>query len=87
MSLSEALTVAAVHSDNTMLTRVKTQMYLSGVLSHCVQVLSLDPRSLRSHWSATATLAQLVRYIQRTVYFEKNQFIQFNLKYLMSLTS
>lgn len=57
--------MAAVHADSTMLTRIKSGMYLSGVLSHCVHILSLDPRRLRSHWSAAATLAQLVRYIHR----------------------
>lgn len=57
--------MAAVHTDSTMLTRIKSRMYLSGVLSHSVHVLSMDPRRLRSHWSAAATLAQLVRYIHR----------------------
>lgn len=75
MSLSEALTMAAVHTDNSMLTRVKSRLYLSGVLSHCVRVLSLDPRRLRGNWSATATLAQLVRYISEDRSYNNNNLI------------
>ncbi|KAI3366196.1 hypothetical protein L3Q82_010023, partial [Scortum barcoo] len=55
--LNKALNVAAVQMDGGALTRVKSQLYLSGVLSHCVLLLS--PRSLRGNWSAATTLAQL----------------------------
>lgn len=54
--------MAAVHSHHGVLTRVKLQLYLSGILSHCVRLLALDPRRLRGNWSAATTLAQLVRY-------------------------
>lgn len=76
--------MAAVHTDNSMLTHVKSRLYLSGVLSHCVRVLSLDPRRLRGNWSAAATLAQLVRYISedRFIYFFK----VFILFYLLCLS-
>ncbi|XP_041822549.1 IQ calmodulin-binding motif-containing protein 1-like isoform X2 [Chelmon rostratus] len=57
--LNKALNMAAVQTDISALARVKSQLYLSGVLSHCVLVLSLDPRRLRGNWSAAATLAQL----------------------------
>ncbi|XP_044043602.1 IQ calmodulin-binding motif-containing protein 1 [Siniperca chuatsi] len=57
--LNKALNMAAVQTDSSVLARVKSRFYLSGVLSHCVLVLSLDPRRLRGHWSAAATLAQL----------------------------
>lgn len=46
---------------------VNAQLYLSGVLDHCVHILSLDPRSLRRHWDAVATLAQLTRSVSLTV--------------------
>uniref|UniRef100_UPI0037E96738 IQ calmodulin-binding motif-containing protein 1-like n=1 Tax=Semicossyphus pulcher TaxID=241346 RepID=UPI0037E96738 len=58
-SLNKALNMAAVQTDGSLLTRVKSQLYLSGVLSHCVLVLSQDPRMLRGNWSAAATLAQI----------------------------
>uniref|UniRef100_A0A3Q4I3Z9 IQ calmodulin-binding motif-containing protein 1-like n=1 Tax=Neolamprologus brichardi TaxID=32507 RepID=A0A3Q4I3Z9_NEOBR len=38
---------------------MKSQLYLSGVLIHCVRVLSLHPSSLWSDLSAAATLAHL----------------------------
>ncbi|XP_076006199.1 IQ calmodulin-binding motif-containing protein 1 [Genypterus blacodes] len=57
--LQRALSVAAVQTDSGALTRVKTHVFLSGVLSHCVQALSLDPRRLQGSWSAATTLAQL----------------------------
>uniref|UniRef100_A0A3B5MFD1 IQ motif containing B1 n=1 Tax=Xiphophorus couchianus TaxID=32473 RepID=A0A3B5MFD1_9TELE len=41
------------------LTRVKTRFYHSGVLSHCVRVLSLSPSRLRGIWASAATLAHL----------------------------
>ncbi|XP_070786942.1 IQ calmodulin-binding motif-containing protein 1-like [Enoplosus armatus] len=57
--LNKALNAAAVRARSSALTRVKSRLYLSGVLSHCVLVLSLDPRRLRGDWGAAATLAQL----------------------------
>lgn len=54
--------MAALQTGGAALTRVKSQLYLSGVLSHCVHVLSLEPRRLRGLWSAAATLAHLTRY-------------------------
>uniref|UniRef100_A0A8C2WJD3 IQ motif containing B1 n=1 Tax=Cyclopterus lumpus TaxID=8103 RepID=A0A8C2WJD3_CYCLU len=38
---------------------VKSRLYLSGVLSHCVLLLSRAPRMPRGNWGAAATLAQL----------------------------
>lgn len=61
-SLSEVLTTAGVDRHSCVLTSVKTQLYLSGVLDHCVHILSLDPRRLRDHRSSVTTLAQLTRY-------------------------
>ncbi|XP_026216784.1 IQ calmodulin-binding motif-containing protein 1 isoform X2 [Anabas testudineus] len=49
--------MAALQTDSSMLTRVKSLLYQSGILSHCVS--SLDPKRLRVNWSAAATLAQL----------------------------
>lgn len=60
-SLSEVLTTAGVNRHSCVLTRVKTQLYLSGVLDHCVHILSLDPRSLRGNWDSVTVLAQLTR--------------------------
>ncbi|XP_067439190.1 IQ calmodulin-binding motif-containing protein 1 isoform X1 [Thunnus thynnus] len=57
--LNKALNMAAVQTSSGALIRVKSQLYLSGVLRHCVRLLSLDPRRLRGNWSAAATLAQL----------------------------
>lgn len=57
---SEVLNMAAVQTDSTVLSRVKSQLYQSDILSHCV--LALDPKNLRGNWSAAATLAQLTRY-------------------------
>ncbi|PWA33772.1 hypothetical protein CCH79_00017285 [Gambusia affinis] len=53
------LNSAAVQTDSRALTRVKTQFYHSGVLSHCVRVLSLSPSRLRGNWTSAATLAHL----------------------------
>lgn len=58
-SLNNALNSAAVHVNSGELTRLKSQLYLSGVLIHCVRVLSLHPSSLWSDLSAVATLAHL----------------------------
>ncbi|XP_019967134.2 IQ calmodulin-binding motif-containing protein 1 isoform X3 [Paralichthys olivaceus] len=58
-SVSNALNVAALQTDSGALPRVKSELYRSGVLSHCVLVLAQDPRELRDNWSAAATLAQL----------------------------
>ncbi|XP_030265055.1 IQ calmodulin-binding motif-containing protein 1 isoform X2 [Sparus aurata] len=57
--LNRALNMAALQAGGGALTRVKSQLYLSGVLSHCVHVLSVEPRRLRGLWSAAATLAHL----------------------------
>ncbi|XP_074483353.1 IQ calmodulin-binding motif-containing protein 1 isoform X2 [Sebastes fasciatus] len=51
--------MAALQTDSSVLTAVKSRLYLSGVLNHCVRLLSLDPRRLRGNWGAAATLAQL----------------------------
>ncbi|XP_004565671.1 IQ calmodulin-binding motif-containing protein 1 [Maylandia zebra] len=58
-SLNNALNSAAVHVNSGELTRLKSQLYLSGVLIHCVRVLSLHPSSLWGDLSAAATLAHL----------------------------
>ncbi|CAK6979256.1 IQ calmodulin-binding motif-containing protein 1-like isoform X1 [Scomber scombrus] len=57
--LNKALNAAAVQTSSSVLISVKSQLYRSGVLRHCVRLLSLDPRTLRSNWSAVASLAQL----------------------------
>ncbi|XP_071335780.1 IQ calmodulin-binding motif-containing protein 1-like isoform X2 [Trachinotus anak] len=57
--INKALNVAAVQTDSSVLTRVKSWLYHAGVLSHCVLALSLDPRRLKGNWPAAATLAQL----------------------------
>ncbi|XP_018516845.1 IQ calmodulin-binding motif-containing protein 1 [Lates calcarifer] len=57
--INKALNMAAVQPDSSALIRVKSRLYHSGVLSHCVLTLSLDPRKLRGNWTAAATLAQL----------------------------
>ncbi|XP_051283060.1 IQ calmodulin-binding motif-containing protein 1-like [Dicentrarchus labrax] len=58
--INKALNAAALQTDSSLsLTRVKSQLYLTGVLSHCILLLSLHPRRLRGNWSAAATLAQL----------------------------
>ncbi|KAK2857153.1 hypothetical protein Q5P01_005888 [Channa striata] len=56
-SLNKALNTAAVQTHRSVLTLLKSRLYHSGVLSHCV--LSLDPKRLQGNWSAAATLAQL----------------------------
>ncbi|XP_028255541.1 IQ calmodulin-binding motif-containing protein 1 [Parambassis ranga] len=58
-SLNKALSSAAVQTHSSVLTGVKSQLYHSGVLRHCVHALSLHPRRPQGHWSAIATLAQL----------------------------
>ncbi|XP_074520435.1 IQ calmodulin-binding motif-containing protein 1 isoform X2 [Halichoeres trimaculatus] len=57
--LNKILNMAAVQTDSGVLTHVKAQLFLSGVLSHCLLILSREPRKLRGNWSAIATLAQL----------------------------
>ncbi|XP_041637454.1 IQ calmodulin-binding motif-containing protein 1 isoform X2 [Cheilinus undulatus] len=51
--------MAAVHADGSVLTHVKSQLYQSGVLSHCVLILNQVPRELKGSWSAAATLAHI----------------------------
>ncbi|XP_068612605.1 IQ calmodulin-binding motif-containing protein 1-like [Brachionichthys hirsutus] len=55
----KALEAATASEDGSASTRVKARLYLSGVLSRCAAVLSLDPRGLQGGWSAAARLAQL----------------------------
>ncbi|KAM4560419.1 IQ calmodulin-binding motif-containing protein 1 isoform 2-T2 [Odontesthes bonariensis] len=57
--LDKALNSVAVQTNSSALTRVKSQLYHSGVLSHCVLAFSLPPSRLRGSWSAAATLAYL----------------------------
>ncbi|KAM7375561.1 hypothetical protein PAMA_014597 [Pampus argenteus] len=57
--LNKTLNMAAVQMSSSVLIRVKSQLYLSGILRHCVLLLSLDARRLQGNWSAAATLAQL----------------------------
>ncbi|XP_068165556.1 IQ calmodulin-binding motif-containing protein 1-like isoform X2 [Antennarius striatus] len=59
--LNKALKTAATHADSGVLVRVKSRLYLSGVLNHCAAVLS-DPKRLQSHWSPAAMLAQLTSF-------------------------
>uniref|UniRef100_A0A3Q3A651 IQ motif containing B1 n=1 Tax=Kryptolebias marmoratus TaxID=37003 RepID=A0A3Q3A651_KRYMA len=56
---SEVLNSAAVRTSSSSLARVKSELYHSGVLNHCVQTLSLHPSRLRGNWGAAATLAHL----------------------------
>ncbi|XP_034035500.1 IQ calmodulin-binding motif-containing protein 1-like isoform X2 [Thalassophryne amazonica] len=57
--LNNALNVVALVTDSDRVTLLKSELYLSGVLSHCVHALSLDPRRLQGGWSTVASLAQL----------------------------
>ncbi|XP_023820124.1 IQ calmodulin-binding motif-containing protein 1 isoform X3 [Oryzias latipes] len=57
--LSNALNLASVQPHNDGLTRVKSRLYHSGILSQCALTLSLPPSRLRGSWSAAATLAHL----------------------------
>ncbi|XP_072235251.1 IQ calmodulin-binding motif-containing protein 1-like [Leuresthes tenuis] len=57
--LDKALNSVAVQTNSSASTRVKSQLYHSGVLSHCVLAFSLHPSSLRGNCSAAATLAYL----------------------------
>uniref|UniRef100_A0A3P9LTY7 IQ motif containing B1 n=1 Tax=Oryzias latipes TaxID=8090 RepID=A0A3P9LTY7_ORYLA len=56
---SDALNMAAVQPHSDGLTRVKSRLYHSGILSQCALTLSLPPSRLRGSWSAAATLAHL----------------------------
>ncbi|CAN9498383.1 unnamed protein product [Ophioblennius macclurei] len=58
-ALNKALNSAALQTDSSALTRVKSRLYHSGVLAHCVSALSLPPRMLQGNWSSAATLAHL----------------------------
>ncbi|KAF3688358.1 IQ calmodulin-binding motif-containing protein 1 [Channa argus] len=55
--LNKALNTAAVQIHSSFLSCLKSRLYHSGVLSHCV--VSLDPKRLQGNWNAAATLAQL----------------------------
>ncbi|XP_037829809.1 IQ calmodulin-binding motif-containing protein 1 isoform X2 [Kryptolebias marmoratus] len=57
--LNKVLNSAAVRTSSSSLARVKSELYHSGVLNHCVQTLSLHPSRLRGNWGAAATLAHL----------------------------
>lgn len=65
--LPEVLSTAGVSRHSCVLTDAKTRLYVSGVLDHCVHILSLDPRSLRGSWSSVSTLAQLTRWVRFNV--------------------
>lgn len=56
--LNEALKSAALQTDGAVLTRLKSGLFDSGVLSRCV--LFLDPKRLGGNWSTASTLAQLL---------------------------
>ncbi|XP_054629359.1 IQ calmodulin-binding motif-containing protein 1-like isoform X2 [Dunckerocampus dactyliophorus] len=58
-ALNRFVNMAAVQKDSSVLSRVKSVLYQSGVLHHCITLLTLDPPSLRGNWSAAATLASL----------------------------
>ncbi|KAM4711279.1 IQ calmodulin-binding motif-containing protein 1 isoform 2-T4 [Anableps anableps] len=58
-SLNKVLSSAALQTDSSALTRVKTGLYHSGVLTHCVRLLSLSPSRLGGNWTSAATLAHL----------------------------
>ncbi|KAI4785867.1 hypothetical protein KUCAC02_037500 [Chaenocephalus aceratus] len=50
----------ALQTDGGVLvTAVRSRLYLSGLLSHCVPLMTQYPRMHRENWAALATLAQL----------------------------
>ncbi|KAM9767079.1 IQ calmodulin-binding motif-containing protein 1 [Menidia menidia] len=57
--LQKALNSASVQMSSGALARVKSQLYLSGVLSHCVLALALPPSRLQASWGPAASLAYL----------------------------
>ncbi|XP_015250191.1 PREDICTED: IQ calmodulin-binding motif-containing protein 1 [Cyprinodon variegatus] len=58
-ALNKVLNSAALQKPSRALAGAKARLYDSGVLSHCVQVLSLGPSRLRGSWTAAARLAHL----------------------------
>ncbi|XP_077440526.1 IQ calmodulin-binding motif-containing protein 1 [Vanacampus margaritifer] len=58
-TLKKFLNMAAAQKDSNTLTRIKSLLYQSGILSHCVTLLILDPQRLQSIWRAAVTLASL----------------------------
>nr|XP_040025859.1 IQ calmodulin-binding motif-containing protein 1 [Gasterosteus aculeatus aculeatus]XP_040025860.1 IQ calmodulin-binding motif-containing protein 1 [Gasterosteus aculeatus aculeatus]XP_040025862.1 IQ calmodulin-binding motif-containing protein 1 [Gasterosteus aculeatus aculeatus]XP_040025863.1 IQ calmodulin-binding motif-containing protein 1 [Gasterosteus aculeatus aculeatus] len=58
-ALNKTLTTAALRSHGAPLAAGKSLLYRSGVLSHCVRLLTPDPRRPRGNWGAAATLAAL----------------------------
>uniref|UniRef100_A0A1A7WEL7 IQ motif containing B1 n=1 Tax=Iconisemion striatum TaxID=60296 RepID=A0A1A7WEL7_9TELE len=58
--LNKVLNSAAFQKNSGLLTRVKSQLYHSGILRLCVHLLSHYPSRLQGNWSATATLAHLI---------------------------
>ncbi|XP_061642858.1 IQ calmodulin-binding motif-containing protein 1-like isoform X2 [Phyllopteryx taeniolatus] len=58
-TLKRFLNMAAAPKDGGMLTRFKSLLYQSGILSHCVTLLTLDLQKLQSNCKAAVTLASL----------------------------
>ncbi|XP_061539954.1 IQ calmodulin-binding motif-containing protein 1 isoform X2 [Phycodurus eques] len=58
-TLKRFLNMAAAPKDSGMLTRFKSLLYQSGILSHCVTLLTLDLQKLQSNCKAAVTLASL----------------------------
>ncbi|XP_051910945.1 IQ calmodulin-binding motif-containing protein 1-like [Hippocampus zosterae] len=58
-TLEKFLNVASDQKDSSALTRVKSLLYQNGILSHCVTLITLNPRRPQSIWRAAVTLASL----------------------------
>ncbi|XP_072305854.1 IQ calmodulin-binding motif-containing protein 1-like [Eucyclogobius newberryi] len=56
--LNDALTVATLQTGGALLTRLKSRLFESGVLAHCVSLL--EPKRIKGDRKAAATLAQLL---------------------------
>ncbi|XP_063734188.1 IQ calmodulin-binding motif-containing protein 1-like isoform X2 [Eleginops maclovinus] len=59
-SLNKAVNMAALETDGGLvLTAVKSRLYLGGLLSHCIPLMTQYPRMQQGNWAAVARLAQL----------------------------
>ncbi|KAK5874778.1 hypothetical protein CesoFtcFv8_027334 [Champsocephalus esox] len=57
--LNDSLNKALQADGAVLVTAVRSRLYLSGLLSHCVPLMTQYPRMQRENWAALATLAQL----------------------------
>ncbi|XP_049611756.1 IQ calmodulin-binding motif-containing protein 1 [Syngnathus scovelli] len=58
-TLKRFLDTATAQKDSNARTRITSLLYQSGILSHCVTLLTLGPQRLQSVWGAAVTLASL----------------------------